>query len=191
MGRRLLFIAGFASIVALAAHARPAPAAPRDPHAALLARIDSLYAKGRAETATALIDSLVTSARATGDRSLDAAMTSRRASVHMYFRRYADAIRDADHAIAIARARRDSLTWSRALLAEGRVLMFQERPAAALPVYRELLRNEPQPGPPGAAGQRAARAGLPRPAGGPARAPRAAAARPWVSCRAAWTSAAN
>ncbi|MCC6651044.1 MAG: tetratricopeptide repeat protein, partial [Candidatus Eisenbacteria bacterium] len=133
-------VAVLISIVAVAVLAGTAAAATRDPHARLLARIDSLYAKGRAETATALLDSLVTSARATGDRSLDAAMTSRRASVHMYFRRYADAIRDAEHAIGIARARRDSLTWSRALLAKGRVLMFQERPAAALPVYRELMR---------------------------------------------------
>lgn len=111
-----------------------------DPYGPVLTRIDSLYGRGRADAATATIESLVTAARATGDRSLDAAMTARRSAVHMYFRRWPEAMRDADHAIAIARARRDSLTWARALLSKGRVLVFQERTREATAVYRDMLR---------------------------------------------------
>lgn len=127
-------------VALLAAFAGRATAATPDPFGPVLARIDSLYGRGRADVATATIESLITVARASGDRSLDAAMTARRSAVHMYFRRWPEALRDADHAIAIARSRRDSLTWARALLSKGRVLVFQERTREAAAVYRDMLR---------------------------------------------------
>jgi tetratricopeptide (TPR) repeat protein len=117
-----------------------AAAATRDHYGPALATVDTLYVHGRSAEAGARLDSLLAAARSRGLRGFEAAILARRAGAELYFRRYDGASRDADSAIALARAQRDTLTWCRALLAKGRSALYQDRVAEAGAPYRELRR---------------------------------------------------
>jgi tetratricopeptide (TPR) repeat protein len=132
-------VLAFAFVAALLAPAQAARHPVRRPRAARLAFVDSMYAYGRAAQADALLDSTVAAAQAAGDRATEIEFATRRASAWVFYRRYDDAVREAGRVVPIARALRDTLTWARALLVQGRAHLFRERDADAGPPYRQLL----------------------------------------------------
>ncbi len=141
MSHRSVFI-GCLALLAIAVVGSAPPASAATGRAAIeasLAGVDTLYARGQVARANARLDSLVAAAHANGDRALENAATVRRASAWVFFRRYDDAVRDAQTAISAARAMGDTLTWARALLVIGRAHAFRSRFADAAPVYRQLL----------------------------------------------------
>lgn len=110
----------------------------RGPEGAL-APADSLALHGRPDRAAAYADSLLRAAQAAGDRALEAVVASRRVLSWVAAGRLDEGAREARRVAALARAERDTLSWCRALLAEGRAHLFRDRLAEATPAYRALL----------------------------------------------------
>lgn len=115
------------------AHAR------QGPYENALAPADSFAMAGRPERGLAYADSLLRVAGATGNRALEAVVRSRLALVRVAAGRMDEGLAEAARALPLARDVRDSVSWGRALLAEGRAHLFRERLAEAAPPYHQLL----------------------------------------------------
>ncbi len=127
-----------AALLALAALAPPATSRP-GPYEHVLDPADSLARAGRPDRAAAWADSLVALARARHDGALEAAVASRRVLGWVASGRFDEGVAEARRVGSLARAAGDSLSWGRALLAEGRAQLFRERLAEAEGPYRRLL----------------------------------------------------
>lgn len=128
----------FALVAALLAP--PAARARPSRYESVLAPADSFALRGQPERAAAYADSLLLVAQASGNAGLEAVVASRRVLNWIGAGRLDDGAREAPRVAAIARSVRDTLSWSRALLAAGRAQLFRNRLAEAGPPYRELLR---------------------------------------------------
>lgn len=118
---------------ATTAHARPS----RYEH--VLDPADTLAVHGQPQRAVAFVDSVMRSAQERGDRALEAVVASRRVLVWVNIGRFEAAVPEARRVAGLARAERDTLSWCRTLLAEGRAFLFRNRLAEAAPPYQKLL----------------------------------------------------
>lgn len=137
---RLSRVAALAAMLVAAPLAAPAPAGTRPGrYESVLAPADSMAVHGHAERAEAYADSLVRFAQERGDRALEAAVAARRVINWVGAGRFDDGVREAQRVAALARTERDTLSWCRALLAEGRAQLFRDRLAESAPPYRRML----------------------------------------------------
>ena len=117
-----------------------APAAARPSrYETVLAPADSLALHGQEMRAVAYADSVLRYAQANGDRALECVVASRRVLNWVGAGRLDEGAREAARVAALCRAERDTISWARSLLAEGRAHLFRDRLAEAAPLYRQLL----------------------------------------------------
>ena len=100
-------------LVPPAALAAPSPSVRFAP---LVTRADSLVSARQVPAAERFLDSLVTAARARGDRELEMVAVVRRAGSWLYTRGPDPAMAEAERGIVLARALRDTGAWTRSLM---------------------------------------------------------------------------